>query len=250
MNRQKLTAAALALGAVAALALGQNAGNNSAGPTRNDYRLRLVEPAEGSTVTGSTVRVVVNTEIPSDIEETRRDVNSMPRPDVDVFLDEQIKGTMRDANNVMTIDGVALGRHTIVLLAKNRAGEIIDRKEVHFSSTADMKVGAASGSTTRQDTTLEPADHHAAPADTSLSVRPAPASTLPPAPKATTQSTMPRTAAQMAADGPPPVAPAHVNRVAEAPRPRRLPATATRDPLLFAAGALLLLGGLGLRRLG
>jgi hypothetical protein len=226
MNRNKLTIGAVALGAVAALALGQNAGNDSAGPTRNDYRLQIVEPAEGATVSGSTVRVVVNTEIPSDIGETRRDVNTMPRPDVDVFLDDENKGSMRDANNVLTIDGVAVGDHTIVLLAKNRAGEIIGRKVVHFASTTAMTASAAPVSTERPDATLVPVAYRASDA---------------PAPQASTQvaalAPMPRPAAETSAP-------------ADTPAPKALPKTATSDPLLLTAGALLLLGGLGLRRIG
>src|SRR5262249_57875118 len=58
MNRTRLALAGLVIGAFAAAALGQNADKNSAGPTKNDYRLRVVEPAEGATVTGPTVRVI------------------------------------------------------------------------------------------------------------------------------------------------------------------------------------------------
>ena len=238
MNRNKSLIAALALGAAAALAHGQNAGNDSAGPTRNDYRLSLVEPAEGATVTGSTVRIVVNTEIPTDVGETRRDVNSMPRPDVDVFLDEQNKGTMRDANNVLTIDGVPVGSHTIVLLAKNRAGEIIDRKVVHFSSTPDMTVAAPASSNTapaRPDATLEPVTYRA-PVVTTASQDSTPDATLSSGAAANSLSPMPRPAEPVAAPAP-------------APAAKNLPATATSDPLLLTAGALLLLGGFGLRKL-
>jgi len=229
MNRNKLTIAAVALGAAAALALGQSAGNDSAGPTRNDYRLQLVEPAEGATVTGSTVRVVVNTEIQAEIGETKRDVNSMPRPSVDVFLDDQNKGSMRDANNVLTIDGVEPGDHKIVLLAKNRSGEIIDRKEVRFKSIAGTTAaGSANTILTRPDATLEPVDHRVPAAAAS-----APGSTqavmLPPAEPARPAEMSPSRSAQAAA-------------------PRTLPATATSDPLLISAGLVLLLGGLSLRR--
>ena len=37
--------------------------------------LRVVEPAEGATINGSTIRIVVNTEIPAEVGEERRDVN-------------------------------------------------------------------------------------------------------------------------------------------------------------------------------
>ena len=76
----------------------------------------------------------MNTEIPADVGEERRDVNSMPRPDVDVFLDGDLKGTMRDVNNVLEVESVNAGPHELILLAKNRANEIIDRKVIEFSS--------------------------------------------------------------------------------------------------------------------
>ncbi len=152
MNRTRFAVAAFVASAFAAVALGQNADKNSAGPTRNDYRLRVVEPAEGGVIAGSTVRVVVNTEIPAEGGDTRRDVNSMPRPDVDVFLDDQLKGTMRDAQNVLEIESVTAGPHKLVLLAKNRANEIIDRKAIQFSSTASA--AASTGTGTATDTNL------------------------------------------------------------------------------------------------
>src|SRR6186713_981383 len=101
MNRTRLTLSAVALALVSCLAFAQNADPNSGGPTKNDYRLRVLEPAEGATITGGTVRVVVNTEIPAE-RDTKRDVNSMPRPRVDIFIDESLKGTLKDENNVLS----------------------------------------------------------------------------------------------------------------------------------------------------
>lgn len=228
MTRSKSAFAALVLGAAAVIALGQNADKNSAGPTRNDYRLRIVEPADGAVVAGSSVRVVVNTEIPGDIGEEKRDVNSMPRPDVDVFLDDQNKGTMRDANNVLTIDGLPQGEHKIVFLAKNRANEIIDRKEIHFSSTANT---AAAVNLARTDSTLEPVDQ---------------SPPVAPRPYARTESTLKSPAATQSAPLEPDMS---VSPRTPASSTRTLPETATSDPLLMTAGAVLLLGGLSLRRI-
>jgi len=121
--------------AVAGFALAQNADKNTAGPTKNDYRLRIVQPAEGATITGSRLQVVVDTEIPAE-RDTRRDVTSMPRPDVDIFLDGKFQGTMRDESNVIGLEGITPGPHEIVFLAKNRSGEIIDREVVHIATTA------------------------------------------------------------------------------------------------------------------
>ena len=119
----------------AGVALAQNAGDKTGGPTRNDYRLHVIQPAEGSTVTGDRLQVIVDTEIPSE-RDTRQDVNSMPRPDVDVFLDGMFRETMRDEKNVVNLDDIQPGPHTLVLLALNRSREIIDRKEIHIEVVA------------------------------------------------------------------------------------------------------------------
>lgn len=129
-----ITLTVLAL-AVAGFALAQNADKNTAGPTRNDYRLRIIQPTEGATITGNKLQVVVDTEIPAE-RDTRQDITSMPRPDVDVFIDGKYQGTMRDTNNVIGLEGITPGPHEFVLLAKNRSGEIIDREVVHIVATA------------------------------------------------------------------------------------------------------------------
>jgi len=230
MNRTRLAIAGLVMGAFAAAALGQNADKNSAGPTKNDYRLKVVEPAEGATITGPTVRVVVNTAVQEQLGSEKRDVNSMPRPDVDVFLDDSLKGTMRDVNNVLEIESVPAGTHTIVLLAKNRANEIIDRREVHFSSVA----GEAAATTTN------PGD--ATPSTASVAPPPPPPAPAPaPAPvthdsTSASASTYPQGSS---ADQP----------VRTSSSQRNLPATASLDPALVVAGAGLLLASLLIRRL-
>ncbi len=198
MKASRLIAVTLLAFAAAGLALAQSADKNTAGPTKNDYRLHVIQPAEGARITGSTLQVIVDTEIPSE-RDMRHDSSSMPHPDVDVFMDETLQGTMRDEKNVVDIENMMPGPHKIVLLAKNRSGEVIDRKEVHILALAP-KVAAAPV------------------------VRVAPAPAPPPAP----------------AYVPPPAPPA--------PVVENLPKTGTSDPLLAAAGLVLLLGGLAVRR--
>jgi len=247
MNRTRFAVAAFVASAFAAVALGQNADKNSAGPTKNDYRLRVVEPAEGGVITGSTVRVVVNTEIPAEAGDTRRDVNSMPRPDVDVFLDGQLKGTMRDAQNVLEIESVTAGPHNLVLLAKNRANEIIDRKAIEFSSTASAAASTGTATETNlagsssTDGAWARTDTPATATTDVSSARDAQAATpptayVPPSTSASSPSTM-------IAQAPPPPAPRHETQ------PRTLPETSTSDPGLALAGAGLLLAGFLVRRL-
>ncbi len=233
MNRTRLTLSALALALASSLAFAQNADPNSAGPTKNDYRLRVLEPVEGATITGGTVRVVVNTEIPAE-RDTKRDVNSMPRPRIDIFIDESLKGTMKDENNVLSVDAVSPGAHKLVVLAKNMSGEIIDRKEIKFSTVA----GTAATTITDRSTTIErPATAVESPATSVEQPVERPATQVQSAPPPPPPAARP---------APPPPAPAPV-AVAET-RTDELPATGTSDLALGAAGLALLVGGFALRR--
>lgn len=232
MNRTRLTLTALAVSAVATLALGQNADKNSAGPTKNDYRLRVIEPVEGATITGGTVRVVVNTEIPGETD-TKRDDNSMPRPMVDIFIDNNLKGTLRDEINVLSVDAVTPGQHKLVVLAKNQSQEIIDRKEIKFNVVAAASMSerpATTSSSTLEERRVQSAPPPAAP-------RPQMSTPQPSAPPMPASDPMPQTRPQTAA-------PTSETRTKEA----RLPATGTSDLAVAAAGLALLVGGLSLRR--
>lgn len=144
MKNLKLAALTFLACAVAGFAVAQNADQNSAGPTKNDYRLRVMEPAPGAVITGSELQIAVNTEIPGE-RDMRRDSNSMPRPNVDVFVDELFRETIRGGSgvNVVRVAHLRPGEHTIVLLAKNQSGEIIDRKELSVSLVAPVVAKAA-----------------------------------------------------------------------------------------------------------
>ncbi len=225
-----LVAAGLAL---AGLALGQNADPNSAGPTKNDYRLRVVEPAEGAMLKGDSIQVVVDFRPFPEVGGERRDVNSMPRPRVDIFLDNDNKGSLLEGQNVMTVDAVTAGAHKLVILAKNQSGEVIDRKEINFTAEPRTTVAESSVET------------HRAPAatDTQASVPP---------PRA------PEPPARVEAAPPPPPAPAPAvsmprdttatTTTSSARLQTTLPETASSTPLLGAAGIGLILTGLAIRR--
>ena len=141
MTRLRLAIPMLVACAFAAAALGQNADQNTSGPTRNDYRLRLVQPLEGAQIVGQKIPVIVDTEIPAE-RDTKADVHSMPRPRIDVFLDDLYQGTMHDGDNVLELNNVQYGQHEIVLLAKNMSSEIIDRKVLHVMNVAPRVVAA------------------------------------------------------------------------------------------------------------
>ena len=223
MKRIRIFLAAMVVaGAGASVALAQNADKNTAGPTKNDYRLRVVEPASGAVVTGPTVRVVVDTRTMPEVGGERKDSDSMPRPDVQVFLDNEVKGTLKAEQNVLTIDNVPAGEHKLVFVATNRSGEIIDREEVPFRSELATSARAAS----------------APPAPAAPAPAPAPAYRAPaPAPA-------PETQAHQAA--PPPSMSTHETRTAETTS--TLPKTASADPLLVVGGLALIAAGLFVRR--
>ncbi len=151
MSRFRTFTVALAVAALAltGVALGQNADPNSAAPTKNDYRLRVVEPAEGATISGSSFQVVVDLRPHAEVGSERKNSDSMPRPRVDVFLDNENKGTLQEGQNVVTIDGVTAGSHKLVVLAKNLSGEVIDRKEINVTAEPRVAVAQSSAETYR-----------------------------------------------------------------------------------------------------
>ncbi|MGE5414498.1 MAG: hypothetical protein ACM3NW_10005 [Syntrophomonadaceae bacterium] len=243
MFRTRLAVAVLAASAFAAVALGQNADKNTAGPTKNDYRLKVVEPAEGAAITGPTVRVVVDTTIREQLDGEKVDVNSMPRPVVDVWLDGTRRGTMKDAENVIEIDNVSPGPHKLALVAKNKANEIIDKKEINFNSTASSVATANSSGTTPANPA--PVESSAStstygsttPSDSSLA-GPTTSSTYSSSASSSTRSSSTYT---------PPQSTSSTETAMNRPRPR-VPETASNDGALALAGGTLLLGAYLLRR--
>lgn len=122
-------------------ALAQNADPNSGGPTKNDYRLRVVEPLDGATITGSTVRVTVANALPPSLSGTSR-TSDMPNPTYRVYLGNTLKGQLKRDENVLTIDNVAVGDQKLVVEALNVSGEVIGRKEINFRTVASTSSAA------------------------------------------------------------------------------------------------------------
>ena len=234
MSRLRMFTATVAVAGLmsAGLALGQNADPNTAGPTKNDYRLKVVEPVEGARLVGNSFQVVVDVRPNPEVGGERKNTDSMPAPRVDVFLDNENKGTIKEGQNVVTVDNVTAGSHKLVVLAKNLSGEVIDRKEINFTSEADTRVAASSVETHRAP--AAPAAPAPAPAPPRVEVAPpppapvaqAPAPAPPPAPMTSTRETREETTNRM----------------------ETLPATASSTPLLAVAGLGLLVTGLALRR--
>ena len=174
--------AAIALFTVAGMVAAQNADPNTGGPTKNTLKLRLVEPAEGATISGNSVRVTVgyNNQVFAAGQGTRFGDANFPQPRFDVYLDNSLKATLKGSeSNIATIDNVPPGSHTIAVVALNVSGEIIDRKEVGITATRMTTMAENTTGSSSISTAPAPAP---APAPMS-SYEPAPA---PPAPAETT----------------------------------------------------------------
>lgn len=123
---------------LAGWAAAQNADQNTAGPSKNQLKLRLTEPLEGAQISGSTIRVAVdyNRTIFGAGQGTRFGEKNFPMPLFDVYVDNTLKQTLKGGeSNVAVIDGIPAGTHKVVVMAKNISGEIIDRAEVNVTNT-------------------------------------------------------------------------------------------------------------------
>jgi LPXTG-motif cell wall-anchored protein len=195
----------------------QNADQNTAGPTKNDLKLRLTEPREGQEISGTTIRVAVdyNRMIFGAGSGTRFGEKNFPHPIFDVFVDNSLKQSLKGGEeNVATIADVPLGKHKVVVIAKNISGEVIDRSEVNVTNIALVST-EASTSTMTTTTSSEPAPAPPAPA-------PAPVYSAPPAPA-------PAPVAEMSTSG--------------TASDNNLPATGSNAPATALLGLTLLAGG-------
>jgi hypothetical protein len=188
--------AVLALFAVAGMAVAQNADQNSGGPTKNTLKLRLVEPVEGASITGTSVRVAVdyNKTVFGTGTGTKFGEANFPQPRFDVYVDNTLRVTLKGSEtNTAVIDNVPAGTHKIAVVALNVSGEIIDRKEVSVTNSA--MVVAEGATTTMAPPAPAPAPaYQPAPAPAPV-YQPAPAPPAPvEAPPPTPASSAPRTA--------------------------------------------------------
>jgi LPXTG-motif cell wall-anchored protein len=207
----------MALFATAGMVVAQNADQNTGGPTKNTLQLRLIEPAEGATITGNSVRVTVDYNHKSfgADQGTRFGDSNFPQARFDVYLDNSLKTSLKGTeSNTVTIDSVPAGTHKIAVVAINVSGEMIDRKEVNVTTSPAV---VAESTTSSSSLAAAPAPVPPAPA-------PAPAQSTyaPPAPSASYQP----------APAPP------------APMESTLPTTASSAPQLALLGLALAAGGL------
>jgi hypothetical protein len=179
--------AALALFAVAGMVVAQNADQNTGGPTRNTLQLRLLEPVEGATITGNSVRVSVgwNNKAFGTGQGTKFGEANFPQPRFDVYLDNSLKATLKGTeSNTAMIENVPAGTHKIAVVALNVSGEVIDRKEVGVTTTPTVIAEA-----------MAPAPAPPAPAPAyQPPPAPAPVYQPAPAPAAPMETVLPKTA--------------------------------------------------------
>lgn len=226
----KAIAVAAALAAAPLCVRAQSADLNTAAPTKNDFRLRVVEPAEGATLAGPTVRVTVSNALPDARGRTGSELSNtapVPRPDITVSLDGRDQGTLRDTQNVLTLENVPTGSHKLVVLARNKSGEIVDRREVTFKVAPESE--PAAGTT----------------GATSAAPEPSAANPQPPSGEA---AAAPESSAPLSRPAPAPDRPEASRAPAPETAPATLPKTGTSVPAIALGGAALLAAGLWLRR--
>jgi LPXTG-motif cell wall-anchored protein len=177
----RITLLVLALGVVAGLALAQNADKNTAGPTANTLQLKLTEPVEGATITGTQVRVglAYNMAAFGQGQGTKFGEANFPLPIFEVYLDNDLKATLKGTEaNVTFIENVPPGNHKLAVLAKNISGEVIDRKEVNIITVPAVAATAETKTLVEE----RPAPPPPPPAPAPVIEAPAPAPPPPPAP--------------------------------------------------------------------
>jgi LPXTG-motif cell wall-anchored protein len=175
----------LALFAVAGMVVAQNADQNTGGPTKNTLKLRLVEPLEGASITGDSVRIAVdyNHDVFGTGQGTKYGEANFPQPRFDIFLDNTLKTTLKGTeSNTTVLEAVPAGAHKIVVIAKNVSGEIIDRKEVGITTSPAVVVEAAPNPAPAPARAYQPPP------------APAPVYQPAPAPPAPVEATLPKTA--------------------------------------------------------
>lgn len=189
----------------------------SGGPTSNEARIRIVEPAEGATLVGNEFNLVIqDQQFPSGTAVSADAQRDAVRPVYQLFVDDKDQGNVPMDNNVAVVHTTGFGPHKVILLAKNGAGQVIDRKELNVVTRESSATAAAA-----------PAQPEVARME---HVAPAPAPVAAPAPP------------------PQPVAPATSPEPAETASSSTLPTTGTSYPAAAAAGLALFTMGAVLRR--
>lgn len=167
----------LALAVVASAQTGKTMTMSNA-PTDQDYRMTIIEPKPGAVIVGKDVNIILglpplpqgnkSQSAASDLKEQQ-----MNTPIFQIWVDGKNMGNLPGGTNVFYARDLSYGPHKIVVMAKNTAGELVDRKEISVTTTET----AGTVSMTQSSTAVAPA-----PAPAPMVVESAPA---PPAPEYT-----------------------------------------------------------------
>ena len=178
MKRHILSfAVGLALAVVASAQTGKSLTMSNA-PTDQDYRMTIIEPKPGAMIVGKDINIILglpslpqgnkSQSAASDLKEQQ-----MNTPIFQIWVDGKNMGNLPGGTNVFYARDLSYGPHKIVVMAKNTAGELVDRKEIMVTTTET----AGTVSMTQTNTAVAPA-----PAPAPMVVGSAPA---PPAPEYT-----------------------------------------------------------------
>jgi len=167
----------LALAVVASAQTGKSLTMSNA-PTDQDYRMTILEPKPGAVIVGKDINIILglpslpqgnkSQSAASDLKEQQ-----MNTPIFQIWVDGKNMGNLPGGTNVFYARDLSYGPHKIVVMAKNTAGELVDRKEISVTTTET----AGTVSMTQTNTAVAPA-----PAPAPMVVESAPA---PPAPEYT-----------------------------------------------------------------
>lgn len=207
----------------------------SGGPTSNESRIRIVEPIEGAVLSGTDFNLVIqDQQFPSGTALSSDAQRDAVRPIYQLFVDNKDMGNVPMTNNVVAVHTTTFGPHKIVLLAKNGAGQVIDRKELNVT-TQEGTASASSASTS-------------SPAETTAPAAPVPSSSSMSSSTTSSQSTSPVVAAPQPA--PAPSSSMATTADTTSASSDSLPKTASDFPAAALGGLALVASGVLLRRRG
>jgi LPXTG-motif cell wall-anchored protein len=116
----------------------------SGGPTSDEARIRIVEPSEGAVLVGNDFNLVIqDQQFPSGTAVSADAQRDAVRPVYQLFVDDKDQGNVPMANNVVAVHTTTFGPHKVILLAKNGAGQVIDRKELNVVTSEGTAAASA-----------------------------------------------------------------------------------------------------------
>jgi hypothetical protein len=144
-------------------------------PTDKDYRMRILEPKAGTTIVGKDVSIILGlpTVPPGNRpQSTSSDLKQvdMNTPIFQIWVDGKNMGNLPGGSNVFYARDLSYGPHAIVVMAKNTAGELVDRAEISVTTVET----AAAVSMTQKSAPVAVVERAPAPAPLVVESAPAP----------------------------------------------------------------------------